>query len=45
MSEQELRGKRVEVLTEAMKPIKYGDDSERAPEFHYPTEEELTEGK
>lgn len=41
MSEQELREKIVEVLTEAMKPIEYGGDSEHAPEFHYPTEEEL----
>ena len=41
MTEQELREKIVEVLTEAMKPIEYGGDSEHAPEFHYPTEEEL----
>lgn len=43
MTEQELRGKIVEVLTEAMKPIEYGGDSEHAPEFHYPTEEELAD--
>lgn len=41
MTEQELREKIVEVLTEAMKPIEYGGDSEHAPEFYYPTEEEL----
>lgn len=43
MTEQELRDKIVEVLTDAMKPIEYGGDREHAPEVHYPTEEEIAD--
>ena len=43
MTEHELRDKIVEGLTEAMKPIEYGGDSEHAPEVHYLTEEEIAD--